>query len=159
MKISVLYHGIPKIIRFIYSLRVPTFVREQNTMSSELQQYRRLSESEIEQSAAMVTHAPEGTAVVYIIKAGPFFKVGHTTSMAGRMASLRSACPYPAVLLAVWVCRCRKDAKVRELKLHDALGRYKYRGEWFTPGVHIDMLIDRYRKRLAKNLGPSESSP
>lgn len=67
-----------------------------------------------------------GVSVVYFVRAGDFVKVGITTDLHRRLATLRTSNPHEVELLGVVL-----GGADRERHVHDALSSFHYRREWF----------------------------
>lgn len=65
---------------------------------------------------------------LYIIKCGPYIKIGVTNDIETRLRSLRSANPYPIELTGLW-----KGEGWREEFWHEALKDCNVHGEWYKP--------------------------
>lgn len=72
----------------------------------------------------------ERIAQVYLIRLGDtdYFKVGMTTDINGRMASLQTATPFDLHLIAA---SAHKNALAVERDMHDGLKDFHIRNEWF----------------------------
>ena len=69
---------------------------------------------------------------VYIIKCGQFFKVGITSNIRKRVSSIKSANPFPIVLIG---SRYSVNAKSLEKELHKELKQHLVHGEWYKPPI------------------------
>ena len=65
---------------------------------------------------------------VYVLKAGPFYKIGKTTNVTRRIAELAIQLPFPVELFKVINS---DDASGSEKQLHHDYARYRRNGEWF----------------------------
>jgi hypothetical protein len=66
---------------------------------------------------------------LYMIRCGPYVKIGVTDNIQVRLISLQSANPYPIKLVGFW-----KDEGWREESWHLALQHCHQTGEWFKLG-------------------------
>lgn len=73
---------------------------------------------------------------VYFIKCGDFYKVGIADNVKSRIHNLQCATPYPIELVKAWQCM---DAASQERTIHNLLGRFHERGEWFK--LPIDVVL------------------
>ncbi len=67
---------------------------------------------------------------LYMLKCGPWIKIGATNNIKKRVASIQSLNPYPVTLVGFW-----KDEGYLEEKWHNNLSHLERRGEWFKAGV------------------------
>ena len=65
---------------------------------------------------------------LYMLKCGPYIKIGATNNIKQRLTQIRANCPYEVLLVGYW-----KGEGHRERSWHDALHAIKVRGEWFLP--------------------------
>lgn len=76
-------------------------------------------------------HSSSIRACVYLMRCDGCAKIGISTNLAGRIAAMRSSCPYPIEL----VCLAEFDTRELAAELEDQLhGQYWHRrihGEWF----------------------------
>ena len=72
----------------------------------------------------------ERIAQVYVIRLGDtnYFKVGMTTDINGRIATLQTATPFDLHLIAA---AAHKNAYTIEHDIHELLKPYRVRNEWF----------------------------
>jgi hypothetical protein len=67
-------------------------------------------------------------STVYLIEAGEHYKVGITTDLVERLASINGGLPHaPAAVVAV-----RAGGRELEARLHHALDHRRVKGEWFN---------------------------
>lgn len=69
---------------------------------------------------------PDG--YVYILKAGPYYKIGRTTNPGNRIKSLQIQLPFEVAILNLSPCESHVES---ETTLHRCCGRYRRNGEWF----------------------------
>jgi len=69
---------------------------------------------------------PKGGSFVYIVRAGGFIKIGHTTKLTSRMNNIRTHSPYDVTLLHKLA-----GARVLEKELHQRFAAQHSRNEWF----------------------------
>ena len=65
---------------------------------------------------------------LYMIKCGPYIKIGTSSNVTTRLTALRSANPFPIVLVGLW-----KNMGHLEQTWHEALIPIHHKGEWFKP--------------------------
>lgn len=65
---------------------------------------------------------------LYMLKCGPYIKIGATSNMTQRLMQIRANCPYEVTLVGFW-----KDEGHREQAWHEHLKDICVRGEWFLP--------------------------
>ena len=80
---------------------------------------------------------PEGSnallpAVVYYVTDGTFVKVGYTTNLAKRLATLQTGNARKLEVLKVIPFSTALEAYQCEQRIHKSLSRYNVRGEWFS---------------------------
>lgn len=76
--------------------------------------------------------------LVYIVSAGPFAKIGHTTGLLPiRVDQLQTGCPYPIQFVQACVGGLAHESAAHRIAAQD-----RTIGEWFHPGIH-------YAKALA----------
>lgn len=81
---------------------------------------------------------------VYLLRAGPYAKIGVTDNIGRRIAQLQTACPEKIVLESYKDVCCREHAFQIESDLHrwpESLG-WRLSGEWFKGGVLIESHFD-----------------
>jgi len=68
--------------------------------------------------------------LVYFIQAGPFIKIGLSTSrgLANRLSNIQVGCPYPASIILTKPTDTPYDS---EKLYHKTFEAFHYRGEWF----------------------------
>lgn len=71
----------------------------------------------------------EPRTLVYVVSAGPAFKIGVTGNLKRRLKQIRTHTPFPPQI--IWQ-RAFEDAVTIEQRLHSALGRHRTHGEWFV---------------------------
>ena len=67
---------------------------------------------------------------LYMLKCGPYIKVGVTNNIKIRLAGIQSANPYPVELVGLW-----EGEGWREEEWHNALKDAHHNGEWFKLGA------------------------
>jgi hypothetical protein len=60
----------------------------------------------------------------------PFYKIGKTSTLKKRIASLDTACPHRIEVIHVIACKKTKSSEL-ELALHKKFSRFRRKGEWF----------------------------
>jgi hypothetical protein len=70
-------------------------------------------------------------AVVYYVTDGTFVKVGYTTNLAKRLATLQTGNARKLEVLKVIQFSTALEAYKCEQRIHKSLTRYNVRGEWF----------------------------
>jgi hypothetical protein len=78
---------------------------------------------------------------IYVIgqKNGPV-KIGVTTSVDGRLSSIKTGCPFPIKVWFLYPCFDRDEAIRKEKMLHDDLAQFRLEGEWFD--LEVEETID-----------------
>ena len=81
---------------------------------------------------------------VYILQAGPYFKIGRTKTLSRRIHTLRIQLPFYARLLwALWV---PDDHVAMEAMLKDAFSAVQRNGEWFEFAHEAQVLLEQVRQ-------------
>lgn len=78
---------------------------------------------------------------VYVIKGGPFIKIGISSDINARIGQLKTGSQYPISLAYYRGCESRPDALLWEKTLHNRLSKYRHKGEWFYIHDRIDDLF------------------
>lgn len=65
---------------------------------------------------------------IYLIKSGPFHKIGVANDVVARLANLQTGNPYPLILSG---CYGFENAEIVEKVLHQKFSKTRERGEWF----------------------------
>lgn len=65
---------------------------------------------------------------VYILKAGPFIKVGISSALTSRLSVIQTGCPYPVELVRTII---GGGGRYLEGILHQQLSEHHSHGEWF----------------------------
>jgi hypothetical protein len=63
------------------------------------------------------------------------FKIGIAISLAGRLSSMQTGCPFAISVLRAWVLQSRRLAVEIERLIHKELDQHSIRGEWFLMSV------------------------
>lgn len=71
---------------------------------------------------------------LYMIRCGPYVKIGVTNDIERRLISLQSGNPYLIELVGLW-----KGEGHREKEWHEALAHLHVRGEWFKLGNSCEL--------------------
>ncbi len=80
---------------------------------------------------------------VYLVGCHDFIKIGIAGAVADRLVGLQVGCPYDLTVVACW----RSPNPIQEEEaLHEHLGRYRIRGEWFKLPKP---LMDRITRKIA----------
>lgn len=82
----------------------------------------------------------EGAAMIYIIKAGDYIKVGYSKTKGGayaRFEQLQSHNPHKAEII-----KLVDGGLAEERQLHKVLKFYRERGEWFRLTPMVQVIID-----------------
>lgn len=66
---------------------------------------------------------------VYLLKAGPNYKIGIAASVERRATDLQTGCPFPVEIIGQWA---HGEVRKIERQLHEMFGHKKIRGEWFS---------------------------
>lgn len=74
---------------------------------------------------------------VYVLKAGPYYKIGLTKYLDTRIKTLRVQLPWPVEVVAAYPCL---DHFKAESQLHQEFSKYRENGEWFC----LDYEAHRY---------------
>lgn len=75
---------------------------------------------------------PKPYECVYVIRQGGYIKIGYTTTLETRLASLRTGSPQPLRIIAVL-----NGGRRLEATLHGLFAEYRREGEWFRRGVEL----------------------
>lgn len=67
--------------------------------------------------------------MVYVLKGGPFFKIGYSRNLRGRIPSIQTGCPYPVELVLTIKGASRNDEKRLHFTFQSKRG--EARNEWF----------------------------
>ena len=71
-------------------------------------------------------------SLVYVVRAGSFYKIGKTDKIKKRISALQTANAAEIVLIAQFKCGDAKNAFSTESKLHKTFRKCKVSGEWFS---------------------------
>lgn len=69
---------------------------------------------------------PDG--YVYVLEAGPFYKIGRTKDLSSRIKTLSIQLPFPVKCIAAFPC---EDTAAAERELHERFSEHRANGEWF----------------------------
>ena len=69
------------------------------------------------------------TGVVYLLQAGPFYKIGKTNNFARRLKEIKLQLPYPVTVVHTIAAR---DISASETFWHRKFAHQRTNGEWFT---------------------------
>ena len=75
-------------------------------------------------------------AGLYVVKAGPFYKVGTADKVEQRLKNLQDSCPFEIEL--IYWNPSRGD---EEREIHKILKQYNTRGEWFSVNPHSTEIL------------------
>jgi hypothetical protein len=108
--------------------------------------------------AKVLTRQERVESYIYAIKAVGTnrYKIGTTTDLKGRLATVQTGCPYPAQIVATW------DGDRRlETAIHRELAEYRRVGEWFEIEEEwvIGWKVWRVLARLSEYQIQSEPAP
>lgn len=78
--------------------------------------------------------------VLYVLKAGPFIKIGVAKSITNRLKSIQTGNPYTVEVYRVFILDSEIVARTAESILHAKYVEYKTTGEWFA--IPDEALID-----------------
>jgi T5orf172 domain len=96
-------------------------------------------------AAGLITtepNSPEAGGFVYVIQAGPSFKIGVTKNVHRRLKQIKRGAAHPPII--VWKKHFDDCMKV-ERWLHARLGVFRTHGEWFVcPHTEIDAALAKY---------------
>jgi hypothetical protein len=70
---------------------------------------------------------PDG--FVYVLEAGPYYKIGRTRTLTTRIKTLNIQLPFPVTCIAAFPC---EEASRSEAELHERFEKHRVNGEWFT---------------------------
>lgn len=71
----------------------------------------------------------------YILKAGPFCKIGHSNNVQRRIETMQTGCPYEITIVCLFAYDIEQTAREMETRLHNRFRRARIRGEWFKYSV------------------------
>jgi hypothetical protein len=77
--------------------------------------------------ARHATIRPDG--FVYVLEAGPYYKIGRTRTLPTRIKTLNIQLPFPATCIAAFPC---EEMSRSEAELHEHFKKHRVNGEWFT---------------------------
>lgn len=98
--------------------------------------------------SVIVDKADLRTSDVYLMWAegSSFFKIGITTNILSRINALKTACPFPIILVAMF---CGKHTDERNT--HKEFNPYRTKGEWFNfPNTIVPFVFEYFKHRHAK---------
>lgn len=75
---------------------------------------------------------------VYVVRAGPFVKVGRSDDVRLRIADIQTHCPYECEPVGFIPTVSRQDAADTEYFLHHELARWRTHGEWFRAEPELE---------------------
>jgi hypothetical protein len=81
-------------------------------------------------AATYARHAsirPDG--FVYVLEAGPYYKIGRTSNLTTRIKTLNIQLPFPVSCIAAFPC---EEVSRSEAELHRRFDKHRVNGEWFT---------------------------
>jgi hypothetical protein len=81
-------------------------------------------------AASFARHAsirPDG--FVYVLEAGPYYKIGRTRTLTTRIKTLNIQLPFPVTCIAAFPC---EETSRSEAELHEQFEKHRVNGEWFT---------------------------
>ena len=94
---------------------------------------------------AKVVQETDGTPMVlYVLKAGPFIKIGVAKSITNRLKQVQTGNPYVVEVARTYVLNSEEKARAIEAALHAKYASYKAAGEWFTADITMLEYIDNY---------------
>ena len=70
---------------------------------------------------------------LYMLKCGPYVKIGVTDNIKARLKSIQANCPYPIELIGFWA-----GEGWREELWHKELSHLHHHGEWFNLDPQLD---------------------
>lgn len=97
----------------------------------------RVSAGELKRFRKTLPYKGPGTKV-YVMRAGPFVKIGFTTDVNARMSALQIGSPHPLEIVAV-----RPGNMETERRLHKRFRSLRSRGEWFFERGHLARWISK----------------
>lgn len=78
---------------------------------------------------------------IYLIRCGPYYKIGIATDIPRRLSTLQIGCPYPLKLVKAWPSL---NPEQDERQIHSLLWEHNCRGEWFKlPKTFLAALLKR----------------
>jgi hypothetical protein len=100
--------------------------------------------------AKVLTRQERVESYIYAIKAVGTnrYKIGTTTDLKGRLATVQTGCPYPAQIVATW----EGDRRL-ETAIHRELAEYRQVGEWF------EVELEGIQEAVGKVLGAEKAKP
>lgn len=83
---------------------------------------------------------------VYLLKAGPAYKIGIASDVKKRVYELQTGCPYPVEILGQWD---HGEAFRLEQQLHSMFASKRLAGEWFAlTEQDVETIRDFFRRKL-----------
>lgn len=85
-------------------------------------------------------------------------KVGISSAPEKRLATIQTACPYPLVLMATFICPTRNVALYVENAFHTLQADHRLNGEWFNihPMSAVELLCLYFREIFTFTLSGDE---
>lgn len=102
-------------------------------------------------SAGQTEEVEDRPSVVYFLRAGGRIKVGRTSDLKGRMATLQTGSAYRISLMLSF-----SGGAVEEQILHRALKPWRLHGEWFRAAVPVMKLAKALRLAAAGSIVPAQ---
>lgn len=86
------------------------------------------------------------TPHVYLLRAGPAYKIGNAISVEVRAHDLQTGCPYPVEIVAKWK---HVEARKFERQLHEQFQEKRMAGEWFAlSSDDVERIREFFRRKL-----------
>jgi predicted GIY-YIG superfamily endonuclease len=79
---------------------------------------------------------------VYVLKAGPFVKIGYSKDIQSRITALKTGSQYPVTLAYSRSYDNRAAAMAAEKMLHKVWAEHRYNGEWFIASRKMDFYFN-----------------
>ena len=84
--------------------------------------------------------------VLYVLRAGPFVKIGVAKSITNRLKQIQTGNPYAVEVVRTYVLSSEEKAKAAEAMLHTKYAKLKAAGEWFSMSSGMLEDIDNHVK-------------
>lgn len=97
-------------------------------------------------TAKVVQEIDSTPMVLYVLKAGPFIKIGVAKSITNRLKQVQTGNPYVVEVAKTYVLSSEEKARAVEATLHAKYISSKAAGEWFTADTGMLEYIDQYVK-------------
>lgn len=105
----------------------PKFQRRVKRIKSALDQLQPTPQKS--PSASAPHQSSKSTGIIYLLQAGPFYKIGKTKNFDQRLKQIKLQLPYPVTVIHTIAAR---DISASEIFWHRKFAHQRTNGEWFT---------------------------